>query len=244
MQSLWVGPRLSTLERLCIASHLHHGHKFRLYTYGDEHGNLQVEGIPAGTTLLNANEILPRESIFQYEDYPTYAGFADFFRWKLLSEQGGWWVDMDTVCLKPFDFPSEYVFSSGTLWKDGKNEGRYRPNNAAVKAPANSAAMRQCWSYCKEMDSATLKWGFAGPGLLVEVVYPQGLQRYIQPPDVFCPVKGDEWGSVLDPGVSFNFPDETVAVHFWNELWRRNGRDKDAQYPPDCLYEILKRRYL
>jgi hypothetical protein len=30
----------------------------------------------------------------------------------------------------------------------------------------------------------------------------------------------------------------------WNELWRREGRDKDAPYPRGCLYEDLKKRYL
>ena len=38
--------------------------------------------------------------------------------------------------------------------------------------------------------------------------------------------------------------EETRAVHFWNEMWRRGGRDKDARYPPDCLFERLKAIHL
>ena len=33
IQSLWIGPRLSNMEHLCIKSFIDHGHKFHLYIY-------------------------------------------------------------------------------------------------------------------------------------------------------------------------------------------------------------------
>src|SRR4051812_44012710 len=93
------------MEQLAIRSFLHHGHEFRLYTYQP------VENLPPGTVELDAAEILPASAIFESASHKTFAGFSNFFRYKLLLEKGGWWVDSDVVCLVPFDFPTPYVFA-------------------------------------------------------------------------------------------------------------------------------------
>ena len=98
IQSLWIGGRLSLLERLCIHSYLENGHPFHLYTYG------AVEDVPSGATVLDAEDILPRSRCaYRIEDMDRKAVFADWFRWELLFEKGGIWSDMDCVCLKPID---------------------------------------------------------------------------------------------------------------------------------------------
>src|ERR1700686_5215359 len=106
IQGLWIGSELSTLEQLSIASFLQNGHEYHLYVYD------LPKHVPVGTVVRNANEILPSSSIFQYREYQSYAGFANFFRYKLLLERGGWWVDSDTVCPKQFNFPEEHVFAT------------------------------------------------------------------------------------------------------------------------------------
>src|SRR5260370_41624153 len=105
IQGLWIGAELSVLEQLSIRSFLRNNHEYHLYVYDE------MKNIPAGTVVKDAGEILPPSKIFQYKDQKTYAGFANFFRYKLLLERGGWWVDADVVCLKSFGFPEEYVFS-------------------------------------------------------------------------------------------------------------------------------------
>src|SRR5258708_3897842 len=137
IRSLWIGDRLSVMEQLCISSFLQNGHPFHLYVYGD------VAGIPPGTVALDGNQILPAARIFTYREHNTYAGFANFFRYKLLLEHGGWFVDADTICLKPFRFRTPYVFSS-----EGIN-GRQLVNLAAVKVPRKSAIMRYAWRACE-----------------------------------------------------------------------------------------------
>ena len=74
IQTMWIGPRLSTMEQLCIKSFLRNGHPFHLYVYEE------VEDVPQGTVVLDANEILPASRIFQYRDHKSYAGFSNFFR--------------------------------------------------------------------------------------------------------------------------------------------------------------------
>ena len=94
------------MEALSSASFLHHGHAYVLYAYEE------VANIPAGTTVKDANSILPESAIFQYQEHASYAGFANFFRYKLLMEEGGWWADTDVICIKRFDFEAPYVFGA------------------------------------------------------------------------------------------------------------------------------------
>ena len=86
--------------------------------------------------------------------------------------------------------------------------------------------------------------GESGPNLVVKAIIEYGLQSYVQAPHVFCPVHGNDWKKVLDPSTVWDFPEEPHAIHLWNELWRREGLVKDAEYPAGCLFEQLKRQYL
>ena len=232
IQSLWVGPRLSAMERLSITSFLKNGHSYILYVYGP------VEGVPEGVELKDANEILPSAAIFTYRDYATYSGFSNFFRYKLLLERGGWWVDTDIICLKPFIFDAEFVFSSE------RGGGGPRVNVGAIKVPVRSNVMQYAWDACQRMDPTELKWSQCGPLLAGAAVEACALQAYVQPPEVFCPVHFSEWQKLLDPAATWQFSEATLSIHCWNELWRRSNQSKDVAYDSLCLYETLKRRYL
>lgn len=232
IQTLWIGPQLSKMEQLSIASFLHHGHDVHLYAYK------RPSGVPHGTTLRDANEILPASAVFTYSSNGSYAGFANFFRYKLLLDRGGWWVDTDLVCTSPFDFEEDYVFSSEV------NRDVTVPNVGALKVPAHSPVMEYAWDFCQRTDTTQLQWGQSGPALIRAAIEANGLQANVQAPEVFCPIGWYEWERLIEPNDSHEFPTATRAVHLWNELWRRSDTSKDADYPPSSLYETLKRRYL
>jgi len=232
IQGLWIGSELSVMEQLSVASFLANGHAYHLYVYGE------VQHIPAGTTVKDANEILPSSDVFQYTGRPSYAGFSNFFRYKLLLERGGWWADTDTICLKPFNFPNEYVFSSEI------SKGLEVVNCGAVKAPAASKVMGYAWEVCQAKNPEQLVWGETGPRLMAEAVGKFGLEKYRQPYHVFCPLSFFEWRKLLEPELDGRLPESSYAVHLWNEMWRATGQDKNAQYPEDSIYEQIKRRYL
>jgi hypothetical protein len=232
IQALWIGDELSAMERLSVASFLAHGHTFDLYAYGP------VRGVPAGARLRDAAEVLPRERVFRYRDRGSYAGFANFFRYKLLLERGGWWVDLDAVCLGPFDFDGDFVFAS-----ERTRDGRAVPNAAFLKAPPGSAVMAEFWDTCRSKDPATLTWGETGSRLIAQTLPRFGLESRVQPSEVFCPLDFFDWRRALDPGTTWTFPDSTRAVHLWHEMWRQGGQDPDARLPPECLYERLKAMY-
>lgn len=232
IQGLWIGPELSLLEQLSIASFLRNGHEYHLYVYNEP------QNIPAGTIVKDANQILSSSSIFQYREYASYAGFANFFRYKILLEHGGWWADSDTICLKPFDFPDEYVFSSELC------DGREVINCGVIKTPRGSPLMAYAWEVCQAKDPQKLSWGETGPRLMSEAVKRSSLEKHVKPYTFFCPLSYSDWSQVLKPETHDLLDEGGYAIHLWNEMWRKVNQDKNAGYPDNCLFERLKRRYL
>ena len=229
IQGLWVGSALSTMEQLSITSFLRNRHEYHLYAY-DELAN-----VPGGTVIKDAREILPASAIFQYRNRPSYAGFADVFRFKLLFERGGWWADADMVCLRPFDFSEEYVFSSEM------NGGQQLTNVGVIKAPMGSEAIAHAYRVCQTKQPSKIEWGEIGPRLMSEVVKQYRLDKYQKPYYTFCPIS--DWHRFLEPYVAAIHP-EAYAIHLWNEGWRLAKQDKDCCYHRDCIYEQLKSMYL
>ena len=232
IQGLWIGPELSTMEQLSISSFLANGHPYHLYCYD------QVKSIPQGAVVRDASEILPSSAIFQYKHHETYSGFSNFFRYKLLLERGGWWADMDLICLAPLDFPEQYVFSSEM------DKGVEVINCGAIKASAGSDVMNYAWSECRSKDPAQITWGETGPRLMARAVMVHGLERFKKDYQVFCPFAWNEWRRVIEPEHDMTFHPSTRAIHLWNEMWRREGMNKDARYQSGSVYEQLKRKYL
>ncbi len=230
IQSLWIGPKLSAMERMCIQSFLRQGHPFHLYTYGS------VEGVPAGATVRDAEEVIPR-SLYDYPSFAWLAKFADYFRYKLLLDKGGWWVDTDTFCLKPFDFPSEYIFSS----QENLEGNPPSVNNGNIKAPVGSDIMRYCWDTCRHIDPATGYWGDSGPCLLAPTVKKYNLDYCVQSPIVFCPVPWWETSRFVSSITTTTLTEASYAVHFWGEMWSRNGLNREENNV-QCFYGQLRRR--
>ncbi len=238
IQSLWVGKRLSTMEILSIRSFLHHGHDYHLYVYEP------IANLPEGAVARDAREILPESRIFRYKESGSLAGFSNFFRYKLLLERGGWWVDTDVICLRPFEFPAAYVFASEMIQSGPAAQRIPVAASAVLKAPAGSEVMAYAWEVCAAKDPALLAWGETGPRLVAELVHKFSLANCLHPPEVFCPLSCHDWQHVLEPARVLPLSQTSVSLHLWNEMWRDEGRDKDAAYPADCPYTQLQQQYL
>src|SRR5262249_42903738 len=113
-------------------------------------------------------------------------------------------------------------------------------STAAIRAPRGSEVMAWAWSACEARDTSQLRWGETGPALLASAVEHFGLHDAVEEPAVFCPIPYIEWRRAIDPH-NPDLPACSAAVHLWNEMWRREGCDKDAAWDPECLYERLKR---
>jgi Glycosyltransferase sugar-binding region containing DXD motif len=236
IQSLWIG-RISTMERLSIQSYISNGHEFHLYAYEP------LENLPSGVVLKDANEIMPKEKVGYFTHLQQA---ADWFRIALLLKRGGWWVDLDSVCLKPFDFPEDYVFCEAAAAL------RFVQNNP-IKVPPQADVMKYCFSGIKDMTkegAEKISFHKIGPELLRRAVSHLRLDKYIQPREVFDPIRWDNIYQVIDPEIQFDLS-RSYAVHFFHAAWNQGCQaDKhsispqtDGHYPEGCLYEQLKRRY-
>lgn len=239
---LWVRGPLSTLERLSIVSHLRHGHPVRLFSYD------RIADLPAGTIWEDARAILPESAVVASANpgsHGSLATFSNLFRYTLLLERGGVWSDCDSVLLKPLDFADSmpYFFSSEPA-RQAESDGRQaaRVNNGAIKVPAGAPMMRHLVDAVSAQDVATAEWTAMGPSAMHRAASDAGLLDRVLAPEVFCPIAWWEMPRLVS-GIAL-LPPGTYAVHFWNEMWRRNFLDKNAAYDPLSLFERLKAHYL
>lgn len=220
---------LDTMGRLTANSFMHQGHPFHLYTYGD------VDNIPKGVVKLDANEIVPFSDIKKFN---YIAQFSDWFRYNLLLKRGNWWVDMDTVCLRPFVFSDDIVVSKLNHYTD------IIPNSP-LKIPANSIFIKWIIEEARKEDWSTMEWSTIGPTLMSKAVKKFSLVPKEQ--SVFMPIPpgiGLEGISKFVDPAGYSIDPATYAVHLHHSRWTIfDNQNVDTRYPETCLYEQWKRRF-
>src|SRR5208337_2437771 len=231
IQSLWIGDRLSAMEQLSIRSFMSHGHPYHLYVYNT------VQDIPAGVRVLDASEILPVSRVCKTPGVcgvgRSYAPFADLFRYKLLALRGGWWVDTDFICMKPFDFSIPYVFT-------GDGDG---VNPALMKVPtSNDPFMTWVYEQTEKVFHPEVPWGVTG-SIPAVGVRKFSLMQYRLDTLLFCPINEQALLATSLGVDNKDRIDQAYAIHCYNELWRIAGADKDGHHSPTCLYEQLLRKH-
>lgn len=232
VQSMWIGDRLGVLERLTIQSFLDHGHPFHLFLYGP------CADVPEGTVIRDAREILPDSAIFTYKagyGAGLPSGFANLFRYALLHAQGGWWVDLDVVALRPLSFTAEHVLGTAA------SSGRLFVENAIIRAPAGSPLMAYCLEAAQQANRDRVRWGETGPRLLTRAVAALGMESAVTPPAVLYPVSAGRFWDLVRPG---EVPAVATAMHLWAQQWRHFRLDPAARYPDRSPYQQLLARHL
>lgn len=251
--SLWVGRELKYLERLCLASARAAGHDFVLWSYDPD----QLRGVPPGTEVRDAAEVMPRDRLLRYRDTGSVALGANLWRIALLEKGLGYWVDMDFIFLKPFDFPEPYVFG----WE---YEGWI--NNAVLLAPADSGMVADLvaipqpnrrppwfgpkrslafyWRRLRErhVGLEDMPWGTYSAGLVTHCVKKNRLERHARPPSVFYPIRWKDAKMLYGPAeaIEAQLSEGTHAVHMWHS---RLEDLVNAPPPPGSYIEIMCRRF-
>ncbi|MDR0606045.1 MAG: hypothetical protein LBG80_17290 [Bacteroidales bacterium] len=234
VQGLWIDGNMSSLQLLCIKSFMANGHDFHLYTYNEK------INAPVGTIIKSADSIINKEEIF-FDDKNSLSAFSDMFRYELLYKNGGWWVDMDVVCLKSFDFDSEYVFSS-----EHDCNFRYNPNIGVIKVPPLSDIMNYCRNMAHEIlytNRTNVEWGGLGSKILISYFRKHELMKqHIQLPHIFCPIPYFYFNFLFND-ILFDFNQNSYSIHFWNEMLRRNKIDLNTKFHPYSMFQRLKKMY-
>ncbi len=208
--SFWFGSDLSWLEALCIQSYLDHGHSFTLYAAHD------IAHVPHGVDLRHASEILwPAPFELRPEDRLGVAVFSDIFRLRLLERTDFVWVDLDALCLKPFDFASPFVFASsqsGTFPNGVLRLPQESQTLAQMMAFVTSANPTQPWRGAKlrrrnaqriaegeTWGIEALPWGCSGPKALGHFLRETGEDVHALPADTFYPLANEALWKLHDP---------------------------------------------
>lgn len=229
INALWIGPELSKIELLTIHSFLRHGYRFRLWLYEP-----LLTPLPNEVIIGDANKIIPREKIFRYKNKSQFghgkgsvAGFSDIFRYKLLHDYGGWWVDMDITCIKHFYYDKPYYFRKHHNLKVVGN---------VMKCPKGSLLMKRCYEEAiANVDEHNTDW-HKPINILNKHIEALHLNSYI--------VNGNSNQDRWDDTSRFVFgapdiPDEWNFIHWQNEEWRNQNLDKNNVYHGSCLAKLL-----
>ena len=235
INGLWIGDSLSNIEKLSINSFLKNGHDFHLYVYDD------IMGIPDGVVVKDANEILDSNKIFKHKIMGEkeggsvgpegFAGFSDWFRYSLLYKKGGWWSDLDSVCLRKYDILRPYFFT--TL--NGK--GTWCANGS-MKVLKNSLFLNFCIQVCEDKNE-NIEYLEVGPLLFAKGYIDYNLKYFSITDELF-----DAWGGDCFMENSDRDLKEVYSVHLYNSEFLKNGIDKNGVFPENSLLERFKREYL
>lgn len=222
--SLWIGKKLGETELLTLASFAEHGHEINLWLYDD------VKNIPAEANIKDANEIIPQSQIFQYSENGkidwgkgSFAGFSDIFRYKLLFEKGGWWVDMDVTCLKQIQTDDEYFFRNHWLFPVVGN---------VIKCPAGSELMRSCYQRAvEEVNEHNTDW-HKPIKILNEEIEKSGLMKYRK-----LGLFNLDMQHTIEPYLekNYSFPIDWLGVHWINSA--------GINYKRGSAYHSLLKKY-
>jgi len=104
--------------------------------------------VPDGVTLRDASEIYPENEVFTHQSGPrkeSVSVFSNFFRYKLLYEKWGWWVDMGVL------------YTGGGLPDNTRFFGRQDDlyiGNEVIKFPEKSEVIKRVLSKAESMEKS------------------------------------------------------------------------------------------
>jgi hypothetical protein len=251
IQSLWIGGSLTKMEHLCLKSFADNGHTVHLYTYGD------VGNIPNNVIVKDGNSIVPKDKIFTYKN-GSYSAFSNFFRFTLLCKKGGYWIDADLLCVKPFKLNQDIVIAG----EPSRDYTTTNPTSFMIKLPKGSEIAKEGVKIQEEHKklilSGEMEWG-SGPATIKHLVEKFNLHKYILPWKSCCSCFYDHFHTIVEPKSKLwipgaekaisnynNIPNEMICIHLWNEKWRRvpgNTYNKNNTFHKDSLYEYFKRKH-
>jgi len=232
LNALWVGPDLDVLASACLASFVEMGHPVTLYAYN------ALRGVPPGVTVVDATQILPRDSVVIQKKTGSVALFSDRFRYEVLSLDRGGWIDCDLLCLRPIE-PWPHIFG----WEE---PGLI--NGAILNLPAASGILadlqkifetyrwippwqnrrdrlRHMWRYwfTPGYGIADMEHIIAGPRAITYFCAKYGLIDQVAARDVFYPVNWRDLDVFFQEASNINrfLTPTSRCIHLWNTTLQR-----------------------
>lgn len=252
VSGLWVGDELPPLVILSIQSFLDHGHRFQLFSYRE------FPNLPAGAIYRDAAELIPEESVFVHTS-GSLAHFSDWFRFLFLYREGGFWVDMDIICLSGQIPKVQPYFAAENDHTVGTGVLSFPPGHPLIKnmldlcldpleimpwdnetEKAQKDEVRQLLPDVAERRKLA-PWGYTGPFEFTKAVKHYDLSALCDSQESVYPVYYPKWNACFNG--TFHLEDEFLShswgFHFWNEMRRRS--DKHTIEPGSLIDQLMKR---
>ena len=161
-------------------------------------------------------ELFDRREYFTYKKEKgagSHAAFSNLFRYKLLADRGGWWVDTDVVCLSSEipAFDEFFAFQEHNV-----------VNGAVLFFRRRDPLMLECLDEALRIGDDP-SWGEIGPKLVTRKVEEVGRLKNAQPSVTCYPVHHSEALDLLRPqqfGAMAERIRQSFFLHLWNEVTR------------------------
>lgn len=206
------------------------GHPVRLWTYSP---NKLEFLLPLGIEVRAADDVMPRALFDRIVAGSEIRYFSDAFRYAVLYEHGGLWMDCDVVMLRPFPFRGDYFFN--LQWRGG-HQGHFICGNV-IYAEAYSHHLRVLYEMSIERFFGDSGKGFGeiGPRLLSDYIASDAgaeLREWVFGPMLFNPIDWteiSEFDKPLSQLADYLNDERVFGIHLWTA---RNQARSDAEGAP------------
>ena len=203
------------------------GHPVRVWSYSPEKLEFLL---PQGVEVHAADDVVPRGLFQRILAGSEIRYFSDLFRYAVLYEHGGLWMDSDVILLRPFPFHGDHFFN--LQWRGG-HQGHFICGNVMFARPY-SPHLRNLYEMSIERFSGSdgKTFGDIGPKLLSAYVASDTgaeLKDRLFSPVFFNPIDWTELDRFNQPIGELRdyLNDERVfGVHLWNARTNALSRDE------------------
>ncbi|MFT4118561.1 hypothetical protein [Bradyrhizobium sp.] len=235
VRCFWHGSPLGPYQLAGMRSFVDQGHRVELFTYDP------AIAVPDWIVRRDANEIWPTDRVLAYQKDIGRGSFAlhsNLFRYAMLHQLGGWWIDHDVILLRP-ELPADpFFFSIETV-------DPTRVTFSVVKFPAGHPALQECLERCVALGESPL-YGETGADLFTEIVVKHGLAKHGQAMDTTYPLSALDVPAMFDPAKRDQLQArcaKSTFVHLFNETWRRAGIPDYLGPPAGSYIDGILRQY-
>ncbi|MBZ9905719.1 hypothetical protein LB557_06880 [Mesorhizobium sp. BR115XR7A] len=206
------------------------GHPVRVWSYAPEKLAFLV---PHGVEIRNADDVMPQPLFERIVAGSEIRYFSDIFRYALLYEHGGLWMDSDVILLRPFPFRGEHFFN--LQWR-GSHKGHFICGNVIYARPY-SRHLRQLYELSMERFHAShgKEFGDIGPKLLSDYIASDAgaeLREWVFSPMFFNAIDWteiDRFDKPIAELADYLNDDRVFGIHLWTA--RNDARPGGAGAP-------------
>jgi glycosyltransferase involved in cell wall biosynthesis len=221
------------------------GHPVRLWSYTPQKLDFLAA---AGVEMRQAADVVPRGLYDRIVAGSEIRYFSDVFRYAVLYEHGGLWMDTDMILLRSFPYRGCHFLN--LQWR-GSHEGHFICGNVMGAKPF-SRHMRALYEASVERFFAAESWefGLIGPKLLSDyVASPEGaeLQQWLFSPMLFNAIdwmEVDRFDKPVSELAAYLNDDRLFGIHLWTA--RNPARVEGGGAPlisvltePSCLPSLV-----